>query len=305
MRMAPLIRRCAPPSPRRAGRRSSWVDYTSSVKALLLALLPLIAAPLGAAYASRDVVFPIAGRATGSDGRLFFTALWITNPSESDAVEATLTFRPAAEKLPARVSPLHLAPGETRVLDPLDVDGLGALRITATKDVLASARLYSRMPGESNARRVATSFSAVPVQFAIGSGESATLQGVTPADGRYKIYLAEVAGMPLDISVSLVDPRGITISEKRLYVDKERQVTVDVAELFPLFTSGTATVRVDGANGSGRVVVAGSAIARESQDSSPFEMSFATASRDRMGFLEALTYIAVAAAAGVALFLRR
>ena len=58
-------------------------------------------------------------------------------------------------------------------------------------------------------------------------------------------------------------------------------------------------------NGSGRVVVAGSQIARDTQDSTPFEMSFTTTPRDRLGVWEALTYIAVAAVAGVALFLRR
>lgn len=281
------------------------------MKAVLAPFLFLAALPLAAAYAARDVVLPVAGRATGADGRLFLTALWITNPSERDAVDATLTFHPAAEKLPAHASRLHLNAGETRVIDPVDASVLGAdqalgsLRIVASHDVLATARVYSRMPNESGARSLATSFSAMPVQFAIGNGDSATLQGVAPADGRYKIYFAEVAGMPLDVSVVLLDGRGVTMAAKRLYIDKDRQLTTDVADLFPQFTSGTAALRIDGVNGLGRVVVAGSQIARESQDSTPFEMSFTTAPRDRLGVWEALTYIAVAAAAGAALFLRR
>ncbi len=277
----------------------------------LVPILLFLASPLFAAYASRDVVLPVAGRATGADGRLFLTALWITNPSERDALDATVIFHPAAEKMPSHESKLHLGPGETRVVDPIDAailgvpEALGALRIIATRDVLATARVYSRMPNESSARSLATSFPAMPVEYAIGNGESATLQGLSPADGRYKIYLAEVAGQPLDVDVSLLDARGVTIASKRMYVDKNRQLTADAGELFPKFTSGTATLRVDGVNGGGRVVVAGSQIARESQDSTPFEMSFTTTPRERLGGWEALTYIAVAAVAGVALLLRR
>ena len=272
------------------------------MKAVLAALLLLAAAPLLAAYASRDAVLPIAGRSTGSDGRLFLTALWITS---KDAADVTLTFHPADEKVSAHASTLHLNAGETRVIDPLDENGLGALRIESTHDVLATARVYSRLPNESGARSLATSFAATPIEYAIGNGESATLQGVAPADGRYKIFFAEVMGMPLDVSVALLDARGRSIAAKRMYIDRDRQVTADAAELFPQFTSGTATLRIAGVNGGGRIVVAGSLIARESQDSTPFEMSFSTAPRSRVGVWEAIAYIAVAAAAGVALILRR
>ena len=281
------------------------------MKSFLAAISFFAALPLFAAYASRDAVLPIAGRATGADGRLFLTALWITNASERDAAAVTLTFHPANDKLPSHASPLTLKPGETRVIDPIDAgvlgvaEALGSLRIVSDGDVLAAARVYSRLPGESGARSLATSFNAIPAQFAIGDGESATLQGLSPADGRYKIYFAEVAGMPLDIVVSLLDARGVTLASKRMYVDKSRQMIADAADLFPQFTSGTAALRVDGVNGSGRIVVAGSQIARESQDSTPFEMSFTTTPRDRLGAWEALTYIAVAVAAGAALFLRR
>jgi len=260
-----------------------------------------VAAPLLAAYASRDVILPVAGRSTGADGRVYLTALWITNPSARDAVNATLTFHPAAEKLPPHTSSLALKPGETRVIDPIDAtilgvpDALGSLRIEATHDVLATARVYSR--------GIATSFNATPVQFAIGSNESTTLQGIAPADGRYKLYFAEVAGAPLDITVTLLDARGIALATKQMYIDTDRQVTTDIADLFPRFTSGTATLRIAGTNGGGRVVVAGSQIARDSQDSTPFEMSFTTTPRSRLGILEAITYIAVAGAAIVALLM--
>ena len=281
------------------------------MKAVLSIVIFLTIPPAFAAYPSRDAVLPVAGRATGADGRLFLTALWITNPSERDAADATLTFHPAAEKLALHGSTLHLKPGETRVIDPIDAtilgvpEALGSIRIESSKDVLATAHVYSRMPNETKARSLAATFSAMPVELAIGNGESTTLQGVAPADGRYKIYFAEVAGMPLEVSVQLLDARGMSIAAKRMYIDKERQVTADAAELFPQFTSGTAALRIDGVNGAGRIIVAGSQIARESQDSTPFEMSFSTTPRDRLGVWEALTYIAVAAAAAAALLIRR
>ncbi|MBV8544137.1 MAG: hypothetical protein JO088_05255, partial [Acidobacteria bacterium] len=56
------------------------------MRRITLTLLLFAAQPLLAAYADRDLVIPVVGRAAGRSGRLFLTALWITNTDDHAAV---------------------------------------------------------------------------------------------------------------------------------------------------------------------------------------------------------------------------
>lgn len=277
------------------------------MKSIVFAALLLAAAPsLVAAYAARDLVVPVAGRAVGADGRAYVTALWITNASDRPA-DVAMTFYSAAHNVAPLSSALQLAAGETRLLDPYDpgVSGTGWIRIRSARELLATAHVYSRMTNETNAHAIAATYNAIPARFAITNGESATLQGVTPADARYKLFFDEVAGQPLEVWVALIDLHGTTIARTHVYIDSYQQVVKDAAELFPAFTSGAAIVRVEGMHGRGRVVVTGSATAKVSQDSSEYEMSFTPAARDRMSNAEVAAYIACAAGVLAAVVARR
>jgi len=276
------------------------------VKPLLL-IATLVALPLSAATPARDLVVPIAGRAVGPDGRTYLTALWITNTADRPT-DIALTFHPAALNLSPISSSLQLAPGETRVLDPYDPGiavATGWIRLQSTRDVLVTSRLYSHLASQTNANAIASTVSAIPLRFAIGDGDSATLQGLTPADARYKLYFDEVSGEPLEVWVKLLDLRGNEIARTHLYVDAFRQVAKDAAELFPNFTKGAAVLRVEGMHGRGRVIVAGSAIATASQDASGFEMSFTPSARDRISWPEAVAYFAIAIGILAAISVRR
>src|SRR5258708_7403328 len=161
----------------------------------LLILLSLVASPLAAGYASRDIFLPIVGHSIGFDGRIFSTTLWLTNAAES-AIDAKLTFLSTLNGKPYMyVSHVRIGPGETRLFDEVDAtiigtpQAVGALHIESTGDVLASARVFSRMAGEPLSRSVASFSSGIPAQFAIGNQESATLQGVMSADYPYKLFL--------------------------------------------------------------------------------------------------------------------
>jgi len=267
----------------------------------------MLASPLAAAYASRDLVVPIAGRSVGADGRVYLTALWITNTSDRPA-DAAITFHPAALNTSPISSSLQLAAGETRLLDPYDPGGdaaTGWIRIQSARDLLVSTRLYSRMPSETTAQSIGASIAAIPTRFAIANGESTTLHGLTPADARFKLTFDEVSGKPLEVWVALLDAHGVQLARTHLYVDAWRQQTKDAAELFPAFTSGAAIVRVEGMHGKGRVIVAGTSIAKASQDATGFEMSFTPASRDRISWAEAVAYGAVAIGILAAIATRR
>src|SRR5258708_16535743 len=119
--------------------------------ALPLLLLAAAQTAFGA-YADRDLMIPVVGRASGGTGRLFQTALWITNADDHRAV-LTLSYLESGHANPSpRKTSIALAPGETHVFDPLgppiltSINSIGALRIESNADVTASARIYGYLP---------------------------------------------------------------------------------------------------------------------------------------------------------------
>lgn len=280
------------------------------MRPLTALIVVLVAQPLLAGYAAQDAWLPIAGRGAGGYGRVFGTTLWITNVS-SEAAEVSLTFCPSMQPnaSPPTIARFRLDGGATRVLDDLGVAGVGAVRIRSTRDVVAHARVYTMAAGEPVTRSVSTAFNAVPAQFAIGNGETATLQGASFAEGlRYRMYVAETTGEPIYFSITLVDPAGRLLGEKRLYLGGLEPRVFDLRDEFPSVKGGYALLRLKGVNGNGRLVATGTLIAIGSGDGTSYEMTFTTTPRTRVGRGELAMYVAVAlaviAAAALALVRR-
>jgi hypothetical protein len=269
------------------------------MKRTLVALV-LIARPLVAGYASRDLVLPIAGRTLSGGGQLFLTTVWITNVAPSPA-KLTLSFLQAGRmnQTPHRML-IEIGPGATRVFDPLDASVMGtstatgALRIQSSADVAASARVST---GD-----VATSYAGVPTRFAIGNGQSTVVHGFD-AQSRYKLYVVETTGEPLAYSVIVSDASGRICGEKRLFIDRLEQRSIDLSELFP--KQDSQMIRITGTNGSGKIVVMGLQMMPGHPDANAFEMSFPTPSRFAISWTEGLTYAIVALAVIAAALTRR
>ncbi|HXH41961.1 MAG TPA: hypothetical protein VNN08_25275 [Thermoanaerobaculia bacterium] len=277
-----------------------------------LPLLLLAAAqPLLAAYADRDLVIPVVGRASGGTGRLFLTALWITNTNDHPAV-VTLSYLESGHANPApRKTSVTLAPRETHVFDPLgppvlsSTNGIGALRIQSDADLVASARIYGYSPSEGAASALSMALTAIPTRLGIGNGQSAFLHGDGSVSAQYKLYVVETAGAALSVAISIEDLHGETFGEKRIFLDRFEHVATDVRQLFPAVNLDHAIVRIRGVNGNGRVIAAGTQIASGSQDACTYEMSFAPEPRTRIRGPEAAVYIAIATAVVLAIVWRR
>jgi len=258
--------------------------YCSPVKRAALAMM-LIAHPLMAGYAGRNLVIPVAGRAMSAGGKLFLTTVWITNVSERPAV-ATMFFLEAGHANPSpRTMPLDIAAGATRTVDPINAP-LGALRIESNVDLIATVRVTSA--------EFSTTFGAVPARFAIGNGQLSAIQGYS-AIGQYKLYVVEIAGQPLAYTVSVWDTAGHVRAEKRLYVDRGEASLLDLTQLFAGI-DGTV-VKIAGTNGSGKLIAMGLHRPSGTQDASAFEMSFPAPPRFAMSWVEGGSYIFVAVAA--------
>jgi hypothetical protein len=274
-------------------------------------LLLAAAHPLAGAYADRDLVIPVVGRATGGSGRLFLTALWVTNADDNPA-SLTLSYLESGHANPSpRKTVVALAPRETRVFDPLgppfltSVNSVGALRIEANADIVASARIYGYLPAEGPASAVSMALAGIPTRLAVGNDQTALLHGDGSIDAHYKLYMVETAGAALSVVVSIEDLHGQTRGEKRIFLDRFEHVSADTRDLFPAVSLDQAVVRIRGVNGEGRVIAAGTQIMNGSHDGCAYEMSLAPEPRTRIRAPEAAVYIAIALVVVLAIVWRR
>ena len=279
----------------------------------LLIPLFLIAAAQTAlgAYTDRDLLIPVVGRGTGGAGRLFFTALWITNADDHPAL-LTLSYLETGRANPSpRKTSVTLAPHETHVFDPLgppiltSVNSIGALRIESNTNVMASARIYGYSAAQGPASAVSMALSGIPTRLGIGNGQSAMIHGDGARDAIYKLYLVETAGAALSVAVSIEDLHGQTLGEKRLFLDRFEHISTDARQLFPSVTLDHAMIRLRGVNGNGRVIAAGTQTVPGSQDACTYEMSFTPEPRTRIRGPEAAVYVAIALVVALAIVWRR
>ena len=281
------------------------------MRRITFTLLLFAAQPLFAAYADRDLIIPVVGRAADRSGRLFLTALWITNTDDHPAVMSLSYLESGHANRSPKKTTVTLPPRETYVVDPLgppilpSADSIGALRIESNADVVASARIYGYAPGASAGSSVVMALTGVPARLGIGNGQSAVLHGDGSRDAQYKLYVIETSGAALSVVVALEDVHGQVLGEKRLFLDGFEHVATDTRQMFPTLSLDHAVIRVRGVNGNGRVIAAGTQIIPGSQDSCAYEMSFAPEPRTRIRAPEAAVYIAIAALVAVALLRRR
>jgi hypothetical protein len=281
------------------------------VRRLIIPILFLAAHPLAAAYADHDLVIPVVGRAAGGAGRLFLTALWITNADDHPAT-LTLSYLESGHANPSpRQTTVLLAPRETRVFDPLgppiltSINSIGALRIEANADVVASARIYGYLPAAGPSTAVSMALTGIPTRLGVGNGQSSLLHGDGSLDARYKLYVVETAGAALSVVVSIEDLHGQTRAEKRIFLDRFEHVSADTHDLFPGAKLDQAVIRIRGVNGEGRVIAAGTQIVAGSQDGCAYEMSFAPEPHTRIRAPEAAVYVAIALVVAFAIIWRR
>lgn len=258
---------------------------------LLLVCSLVLAVRASGNYPGKDLWLPVAGHAAGSDGRIHATTLFITNTSEQPAdVRMSLHASGEVGKEPNTVA-VRIAPGATHVHDAADRLAtarrpIGALRISSSQPVVADAWLYNRPAAQTGT--TGSVISAIPAEFAIGSGESAVMHAST-GGARFKLYVAETRGFPLYFSVIGRDADGRRTSVHRFFVDRHDQRSWEIQGSF-------VALHVTGVNGSGKIIFAGSRIDQATQDTSFFAMTLPVRARHRIGALEWTAYALAALA---------
>ena len=226
--------------------------------------------------APTETWLPIAGRAVAGDGRLFLTTLTVENKGEATADTAISYFPSASPDGAPRTVSLRVQPRSTvRYELPASLvppaAPTGSLRLASNHPIAVTGRIH-------NAGSAGAVYAGIPREMAIASGESTRLRGAAP----FRLYVAETRGHPLYFAVRMFDQTGQLITSRRLYVSALEQRSWNFAEPF-------ASMDIQGFNGSGAIVAAGSATS-PARDLLAFEMTKPQRPRHRLATGELASY---------------
>jgi len=230
-------------------------------------------------------MLPAVGRIEGVNDSMWYTSLWIHNPGSAPAhVSIALLERNQANPTPETAQVIVNA-GATAAYNDLlwDVFGLesffGAIHITSDGDVLANARIFN-LPSGGMADSQGQFFGSLPVQLAIGVGETTEVPGITqPADDSFRCNwgLVEASGGNALVRATLVDDGGNQLGETTVNLGPFHPVQYNLNSIAGGAPVDGGTLRIEVLSGTGKVMAFGSMVANESGDPSTLEMGYALA----------------------------
>ena len=262
------------------------------VAGVVLALMLVVAGLASAVTPGKDLFIPSVGRLKGACTKgvcaQFRTDVWVHGASDESA-EVTVAFlkRDTDNSTPAATHTFSFGPGQTAELaDIFDtafhLDGVaGALRITATADVIATARVYDVNVQTNIGTGTAGQFyPGLPAELAIGAGDSTTVIGLAEQGGTWRsnVALVETTGHSVVLNIERLDASGqvlFTYTGYRLQPFEAKQINRVLQFLGGSGTMNNQRVRVTApaAEDEGRVLVAGSRI--DSRTGDPFTIEMA------------------------------
>ncbi|MFH1176615.1 MAG: hypothetical protein V1750_04335 [Acidobacteriota bacterium] len=270
-------------------RPSNHARCMTAVAVLVLTAL-LASTPAQAGFSARELFVPGVGRTSGANNSQWYSTLWVSNVSTTTPVDVEIFFLKANQANPAPVPyRVTLAAGETRRF-PNCVEALfgetaasGTLRVTGTGDITVAARTYDQPTSTSLRGSKGYFYNGIPASFAIGINETTFLQGLLPAsvgDFRYNFALTETTGQggaePTKVMMTLRDATGASLGAKEYSLgawEVTKQLRVD--QVFPQTSAAEdAVLEAAVTGGPGKVILSGSLIAGESNDSAGVEMMF-------------------------------
>jgi hypothetical protein len=248
----------------------------AGIRGLLFGLLLFVGSGLAdASFLGKELILPAVGRGAGANLSQWYTTVWFHNPSaESADVSVSLLMRKQSNPQPTTRSitvPPHSSVTSTDVLQ--DLFGLdsaaGAFGIVSTAPLAVGARIYQSNGtiSESQGQYMA----GVPVQFAIGPGQSTEVPGISqPADGSFRCNFGyvESTGADVELRVTLLDGNGVQVASKSYGIGRHGASQKTLTDLAPGIEIDGGILRFEQTGGSGSVLVYASNVANgiNSQD---------------------------------------
>ncbi|MFI5165273.1 MAG: tail fiber domain-containing protein [Thermoanaerobaculales bacterium] len=257
--------------------------------------------PILAEFPGTDVMLPVVARIQGSGNPppQFYSTVWFTDLSTTNSASIQLQFyQRDSVTNPTATASLTLSPGETRRIDDaittfFQLSGVaGSLRVTSTEDVLVSTRNYDLPAGGTEKDTTGQYFGAIPVDFAIGSGEVTQLQGVEQTtEARYNFGAVEITGQSVTLHAMLLNPNGSTIGSKDYPLAAYGQMQKNVTDITSAINGvGNALLQISVTSGNGKILAYGTHNTNTSQDGTGFEMAFKQSLLSGSGGLSAVNH---------------
>ncbi len=252
--------------------------------AFFVIVIMIITGIADAAATGQDLFLVSVGRGPGAQDSYWYATMWIYNPSAKTAtVDVSFLQRGVSNQSPIS-STMTVRSGATATVNDVLFtlfgfeEAFGALRVTSNRKIVVAARSYN-LTEAGLANSQGQFMAALPVELAIGEGESASVPGITqPADGSFRSNFAvvEATGHAVDIDVRLLNPSGKSIATKSFSLDPYEPKQINVGQLQGTTTVGGGRIEVSVTSGSGRVLALGSMVGNGdvSQDPSTLEMEF-------------------------------
>jgi len=249
-------------------------------------LLVVAVSPCLAGFPGSDVILPSVGEGSGLAGSSWYTTVWVHNPNPGP-VNLQFHFQPRdmASALPFATANDTIPGGDTRRYNNavqllFGLSQFGAMRVVADQHVIVNARIFSIPAGEGEKASSGQFFGAVPVSFAVATGQRTELLGVYQTSPqassayRYNFGFVETAGGAATVRVTAVDELGTIVGSKDYVVGPNQPLQRNITDLLPGVDSDNLRLQVAVVAGDGAIVAFGSGLANQSNDPSTFEMSF-------------------------------
>jgi hypothetical protein len=215
--------------------------------------------------AARELTIPAVAHANGANNSVWRSDIRLFNPDEESA-NVTLTYYPNN----GAAIPHVITIGGRQTLSLEDVvastfhqtSGIGAMRISSNRSLLAASRTYNALPGGTFGQDVP----ALPASAAVQANQSARLSGVTNDGYRTNLGLFNLSNAPLELSLELRGAGGNSLGTRAQRLEANQMVQLDVFATMGVTAATTGALTISTTSGSGAYAAYASIVDNRSGD---------------------------------------
>ncbi|HEY0139784.1 MAG TPA: hypothetical protein VGF48_02750 [Thermoanaerobaculia bacterium] len=216
--------------------------------------------------AAKEMTIPAVAHADGANNSVWRSDIRLFNPSQGSA-NVTVTYYPTSGASIARV--ITVGGLQTAVLEDIvastfnQASGIGALRISSDRELLAASRTYNALPSGTFGQDVR----AIPTSEAIQSNQVARLSGLTNDGYRTNLGLFNLGNSPLELTLQLRGAAGNSLATRAQRLEANQMVQLnDVFSILGVSSPTTGSLSIATTSGSGAYVAYASIVDNRSGD---------------------------------------
>lgn len=214
--------------------------------------------------ASRELTIPAVAHADGANSSVWRSDLRLFNPDEEQA-NVTLTYYPSSGAAMTHVITIggrQTASLEDIVATTFHANGVGAMRITSNRELLAASRTYNALPGGTFGQDVRV----LPASETVQANQVARLSGLTNDGYRTNLGLFNLGSAPLELSLELRGAGGASLATRTQRLEGHQMLQQDVFALMGVSAATTASLSISTTSGNSAYAAYASIVDNRSGD---------------------------------------